>query len=130
MNREIKFRAWNKKHKYMEMFDSHKSGIEYAYGCFQVNSGYDSYDEPTYDEDTTSEWEIMQYTGIIDKAGAEIYEGDILYWDGSVIGAVSFDCAEFIAGVGRRARNLCNAPHEEIQIIGSIYENPELLESK
>lgn len=69
----------------------------------------------------------MQYTGLKDKNGKEIYEGDVLYWDGSVIGAVSFEHAEFVCGAGVNARALCAAPEDETVVIGNIYENPDLL---
>ena len=69
-----------------------------------------------------------QYTGLTDKNGVEIYEGDILYWDGSIIGVVSFECCEFIVGEGVSARAMCAMPADlDIKVIGNIHENPELL---
>lgn len=78
---------------------------------------------------------FMQYTGLKDKNGKEIYEGDILNmtYHGSVYivkpeikGVIGFENAAFIVGedrvpLGRIGRSL--------EVIGNIYENPELLES-
>jgi uncharacterized phage protein (TIGR01671 family) len=128
MSREIKFRAWDSSNSEMRYSDRHDGefyintkGVLYMYaipkpeGSIGKTQYYKSY-------------ESMQYTGLKDKNGVEIYEGDVLYWDGSIIGAVSFDCAEFIVGVGRNARNLCNAPYDEIEVIGNTHQSPELLE--
>ncbi len=108
--REIKFRAWNKENSTM----LYSNDLE-VFFC-DLNSC----------KTMKMETIIMQYTGLKDSEGVEIYEGDILYWDDSTVGAVSFEYAEFICGKGVNARALCTAPHNEIKVIGNIYENPEL----
>ncbi len=73
---------------------------------------------------------IMQYTGLKDKNGKEIYEGDIVNGeDGfgrSFIGAITYEAGVYyIRGIDQ------NRPikiYHICEIIGNIYENPELLE--
>lgn len=127
--REIKFRAWDKERKAMW----HNQFCITSYGHIQRS-------EPTrewhswWDED----WVLMQYTGWKDKNGKEIYEGDVVFIDDMGSGGiVVFDdkwagwCLDFGDDFDRfveftppRDRDT-NVLHGEV--IGNIYENPELM---
>lgn len=112
--REIKFRAWD------------KDGI---FGMIYVSLG-DFLDKPQEFEGGLQEFEIMQYTGLKDKNGKEIYEGDIIQWpDPEVCG---IDRGPVVYGDGWfYADGWCgkgSPAYKECEVIGNIYENPELLE--
>lgn len=67
---------------------------------------------------------IMQYTGLKDKNGKEIYEGDLLMFDYPM--EVLFERCCFV--VRKKTGNSLLLGHEiEGEIIGNIYENPELI---
>ena len=70
---------------------------------------------------------FMQFTGLLDKEGKEIYEGDILSTDfagNKIKGVMEYEITE--AG----AQWTKFLPLDRYEIIGNIYENPELLEGK
>ena len=76
-------------------------------------------------------YEVMQYTGLKDKNGKEIYEGDIIniQYDVTVQiekAVIEYRGASFYAVTNADTWELDN--YEEIAVIGNIYENPELLE--
>ena len=115
----VKFRAWCPETKTM---------FPVLNWCFQGNQIITVQYRPAI-KLQVRDVEIMQYTGLKDKNGVEIYEGDVLYWDGSIIGGVSFEHCEFIVGSGVNARAMCAMPEDlDIEVIGNIHENPELLE--
>ena len=71
---------------------------------------------------------LGEFTGLLDKQGKEIYEGDILRWEGEeiFIDAVSWhdEYAEWwVNGI-----SLWEELKGEVKVIGNIYENKELLE--
>jgi uncharacterized phage protein (TIGR01671 family) len=90
--------------------------------------------------------ELMQFTGLLDKNGKEIYEGDVVRYitrsyggfsdvDVTVTGKVYFDYGSFEIKViykepPRLVNNLSKLNYKySIEVIGNIYENPELLEA-
>lgn len=74
---------------------------------------------------------LMQYTGLKDKNGKEIYEGDVVKAE-EYVGFKNLT-AEVIYNRGRFSLNTGTIPEDLIpelcEIIGNIYENPELLKS-
>jgi uncharacterized phage protein (TIGR01671 family) len=115
--RPIKFRAWHKKQKRMvSVFHLHQS----SEGIFEVYESINGV-EGIYG---INEIELMQYTGLHDKNGKEIYEGDIVRW-ANENWTIIF--REDRYGAYRKNEMLIDW-WEEFEVIGNIYENPELIE--
>ncbi|PRT05216.1 hypothetical protein C6352_26435 [Bacillus thuringiensis] len=136
--REIKFRAWDEIEKrmicwYDRVFTkNNNSSMLCEYPLKNISESYVKY---------------MQYTGLNDKNGKEIYEGDIVkYLDGNEWSTESgYDCEEFNnhgaiffdeecgrydvtnkQGIGYDDLFDCGV---DFEIIGNIYENPELVKN-
>ena len=135
--KEIKFRAWNTKKKEM----IYQSGDFFAYGDEEtyyrscgwsdMNKGIMSFYE--------CEGILMQFTGLKDKKGEEIYEGDIVKaWSQGVsaIGEVSrrIDGLWIIYPAYQKQTMWGLMPDKDgtttVEVIGNIWNNPELLEAK
>lgn len=106
--RELKFRAWDKGNSTM---------------FFGIEGHLERFDDEMY--------QIMQFTGLKDKNGKEIYEGDIFQdeedgscefveWDNDFGGWSTqawYSVGEFTQAI------------DHLEVIGNIYENPELLKA-
>lgn len=133
MNREIKFRAWDKADKVMrEVY-----GLLYPkisnHGNrdkFMVNMHCSDYEGSkaiilSDFERPLDEVELMQFTGLLDKNGKEIYEGDII--ETRVSGKSGSAIKAVIWNTKYCGFNIKDDEELEREIIGNIYENPELL---
>lgn len=125
--REIKFRCWHKKEKRMFIQSAiHSSGLIEEH---KVGTPYLTY----YG---LEEIELMEFTGLTDKHGKDIYEGDILEYHPNsteiLIDVVSFKHGCFCLGKHPFYSTALGYDIHDIifKIIGNIYENPELLEVK
>lgn len=75
---------------------------------------------------------VGQYTGLKDRQGVEIYEGDVLDYDNGIgiKGIVKWYKDGFairILGAGDASNKSLYQSTEDIEVIGNIHENPELL---
>lgn len=114
--RQIKFRAWNNDRGKFYYSDKYLSLFSFFRKIDRVN--------------VLSNTSLQQYTGLTDKNGKEIYEGDIVKHklQEDVKGNISFYEGSFIVGIALTRNSLINfnVPNY-IEIIGNIHENPELL---
>ena len=123
--REIKFRAWHKEKKIM----GEVLGIDILHKeIFFSNEDVDCYEHVDF-----KNIELMQYTELKDKNNKEIYEGDIVKLRANHgIGVVKYydEWGAFIVEY-IKPRPLAvlgmNYYKEDIEILGNIYENSELL---
>lgn len=123
--REFKFRAW-------------ENGVMY----YQVRCGGSFDDIPTAPTHWTgSGWsnlsgqphtKIMQYTGLKDAEGNEIYEGDILSNNEHAVWVVFYDNGSFkverISKIAKTIWDLGLYNRAPSTVIGNIFENPEILD--
>ena len=131
--REYKFRCWDTENK--EMLKVQELDFEDTFYGGRLSIRTDKYNDYFDMEDMV----LMQYTGLKDKNGNEIYEGDIVFIKGEtklldITGKVEYSniLAQFIitntGSIVNEAEPLGDYEEEDIEIIGNVYDNPELLE--
>ena len=130
--REIKFRAWIKEEDIMTYFEdeSYILNGDMSVDAFDYEKrDCENYFEPCY---KTVDIELMQFTGLHDKNGKEIYESDIVEVTRQCIwekGIVVFIDGCFFIKVNETLLALyeCEPNNYELEVIGNIYENSNLL---
>lgn len=129
MNREIKFRTWDKEAK--EMYDC-KKPIKVLVSMDNKTYAMVGDIKGTIGKIERESTLLMQYTGLKDKNGNEIYEGDIIsdFINGS-LGEVFFDEGCYLVDWEDEFTVITlhqNIREFDVVVVGNIYENPELLE--
>lgn len=135
MSKEIKFRLWSKIGK--KFIETNNPNLEFVIN----NNGYLYSIENFYGEIYVlpqMDIEVLQFTGLQDRNGKEIYEGDILKYnfpyDGRLKHISPVTYLETQASFGLKDIYGNEIPLYRItannyfEVVGNIYENPELLE--
>ena len=131
--RDIKFRAWDTENK--EMLKVQELDFEDTFYGGRLSIRVDMYNDYFDMEDMI----LMQYTGLKDKNGKEIYEGDIVAIQfqratktKNALIEYSEKYAAFIIThtkeIKHENENLGDYQMQNFEVIGNIYDNPELLE--
>jgi len=139
--REHKYQVWHKEHKQMYMLAGYDHIVD-----------YDDYTEPEreYSEQIQHVlytpdlpgcekiWradaayvEIREYTGLKDRTGKDIYEGDIILrhaqWGNGSPEAVTYENGHW--SYSYDLVEYCERPDEQWEIIGNLYETPDLMKT-
>ena len=118
--REIKFKVWDRKHNRMSQSFSlgRDSNIVFNDRCI---CGV---------EITGNDFVYLQFTGLKDRNGKEIYEGDICkylnIYTKNEIWVVAFEDAKFVLKKSPMRFDLGDVDIQCVEVLGNTYENPEL----
>lgn len=121
MSREIKFRAWDKENKKMMKVSS--LSLENKEIAVKENGTYHFF--------RMQNLELMQYTGVKDKNGKEIYEGDVVVLNNIEIDnmcIVRYEHSNYRLEGWSLREDLSNVEAKFLEVVGNIYESKNLLE--
>lgn len=137
--REILFRGQTRRYGEKVTWSGKKIKSNWVYGGIFPQNGEGDFaiiyqQKPTVEKYPVYADTVGQYTGLKDKNGTKIFEGDIIDFpdrsDGDDYGIVQYDVDETEFGFVHNliydglGRHYCS---RDIEVIGNIYDNPELL---
>lgn len=119
--RELKFRIWSEEDK------QYRSDIRVSDLVIDIDGAPSTIYSAEGDR-----FDIEQYTGLKDMNGKEIYEGDVVRWmdDYDENAYINFDEGCFWVSWPINSERINGDMVDDLEIIGNIHENPELLEEK
>lgn len=142
--REIKFRVYLDKMYYQDEYieyDRNLIGIDFlnktvTFEGYTDGEEVDNFEKYSFDEDDflyKKDLKIMQYIGLKDKNNKEIYEGDIVIHQ-SKMHKIIFNAEEarvvFRDDEFELEIPFTNNNNKRMEVVGNIYENPELMEDE
>jgi len=122
--REIKFRIWDIEEK--KFIINKKDKISYG-DTKKCTSERIDFDNNSVEINTKDRYSFLQYTGLNDVKGREIYEGDIICEQYGEYYKVVFKNGSFRAEDEEYSLDLMDLVAQKCEVIGNIYENSELL---
>tara|TARA_R110000868_G_C10867139_1_gene761987 strand:+ start:26 stop:364 length:339 start_codon:yes stop_codon:yes gene_type:complete len=111
MTREIKFRAWDTRENTM---DNNPESDTLVWEGDKFNEAF-----------KTERYTLMQYTGLKDKNGKEIYEGDVVKI-GEAVWQIVWDVDCYLLK-GKREIGFSLSESKKCEVIGNAYETPGLI---
>ena len=139
MSREIKFRAWDNYSKSFVEDDEYLIGLNGKFYRMDFYSGIENYEDGNLIFNELDNITLSQFTGLLDKNGKEIFEGDIVVllhpcWSVKCIVKYDNQLACFVLESFEKIdkgvrKSFLHIYQEDLnyKVIGNIYQNPELL---
>jgi uncharacterized phage protein (TIGR01671 family) len=138
--RELRFRAWLKREKimtipeYITLFSNGDYVLNWTNVDFENRRKYSAY----YSHVKPSTFELMQFTGLKDQNGVDIYEGDVVEfesgayaqgtWEFQDRGVVKYLDGKWWLKTNKELLDFADyCSNVEPEVVGNVFENPELL---